>query len=1455
MKDIQITNELIELFKNGDLISARNMEELLMLADGELDNKIDIERAQERYANLDDSSRNLLRLLSLASFALSIRSIQNIVKFGKLEDLIAGTQKDIKKILENLNHLNLVEKEDWEVKYLCDNLISKIALRDLIRSANFARFDKAVSRVLGDAESFDIYRGSLKREAIAAYERALRLAIYQGDDETVWRVGKTLQAAELLVVDIDEYVSIELDAPFEVEWLKNLSSELQSLVLFWMLRRRLYLLQDPEIVLELANAQWYSNKEPNTLLGQILSVTTLMRGTFHAFEQQLTKQEFFSWRASKAILNLQQTEDLDVALQAFAEALKSLRSETGQRKAYFHGIAGVFYVMALLGRGGSKDLELAQQYCDKAENINENFLRTYHILNEYADLLMGRISQRQSLPKMLIVKDVSEIDLNLAMLLWIDLTIAYWNNEKINEKVKEKLIKTADICAKNGYDWLAWQFRASLDRVGDAEFFLYNHKAENKYKAFVDFRKPQEKWRRTLDSLSLIARGQQQKSQTGQSRLVWLIKIEDNCLDIEAREQRPKRKGRGYTKGRLISAKSLYEKNGKLDYLRDADLRVISGISKRRSHYYYSNMEYTFGPESGQALVGHPLVFWQDQPEQRVDVIAGHPQILVQHKKAGAVELRFDPDQYSQYEGCYLRKNSETEVEIFTLDENQQEIQSLLQDGLVVPAEGQEAVLDALSASASVVDLRSDEILQLENIESLDADERPRARLAFVEGGLQMELVVRPLGDFGPVFPPAHGPVQVVATKSGEAFQCQRDLHEEEQKLVRVLSACKALQGRDDENRAADPFARALAQAQDAGRGAENGALRWLIEDPELSLELLSELRTLDDEVKLEWTGDKTLKVRYTASTRQLKLNIGSGQDWFALSGELQIDQDRVIEMSKLMALTKNLPGRFVPLEDGEFLALSQSLKDQLDALRRLSQRQGKNMRVHALAAPALDSIASKAGEFDQDEAFHARVVEMERLLGVEPKIPAGLNVELRDYQREGYKWLARLSAGGLGACLADDMGLGKTVQVLSLLLARAEDGPSLVIAPTSVVGNWHRQAEQFTPKLKLVNLREGDRSKKIAELGPGDVLLSSYALIVRESSELSEKDFNIIVLDEAQAIKNAGTKRWGAVKKLKARQRLVTTGTPVENHLDELWALFAFINPGLLGSRLFFNSNFALPIERDKDKAALKQLKTLIAPYVLRRSKSEVLQELPPRTEIVDSVVLSEGERAHYEALRQNALEQLSELNAVKAGPGHLKILAEITRLRRACANPNLVSPNCGLVSSKLDAAETLLVELRDAGHKVLVFSQWIDQLHALRQRLQNRQLRLMYLDGATPEAQRRKNIDAFQEGEADVFLISLKAGGQGINLTAADYVVHLDPWWNPAVEDQASDRAHRIGQTRPVTVYRLIVKDSIEEQIVAMHKEKRDLASQILAGGELSAKLSAEALLDMIRQSGTSG
>jgi SNF2 family DNA or RNA helicase len=423
-------------------------------------------------------------------------------------------------------------------------------------------------------------------------------------------------------------------------------------------------------------------------------------------------------------------------------------------------------------------------------------------------------------------------------------------------------------------------------------------------------------------------------------------------------------------------------------------------------------------------------------------------------------------------------------------------------------------------------------------------------------------------------------------------------------------------------------------------------------------------------------------------------------------------------------------------------------------------------------------------------------------------------------------------------------MGLGKTVQTIAFLLHKVAEGASLVVAPVSVVPNWKRELERFAPSLNVVVLNSADdRAAAIKEAAAGAVVLSSYGMLL-SGDAIVEKEWNVVVLDEAHAIKNRDTKTSAVTMKLNCKSRMILTGTPIQNNLGELWNLFQFVNPGLLGGWEVFKRKYMQPIEEEKDKERQKQLKRLVQPFMLRRTKADVLDDLPEKNEIILPVELTDEELSVYEFIRRRAE------NMLKEGGNKIEVqtLAEITRLRQAACCASLVKKGWTGSCAKIDLLMSTLENITTGGNRTLLFSQFTSFLDIVKKRLDEAGIEYLYLDGGTTIKQREKLVQRFQQGETSLFIISLKAGGLGLNLTGANYVVHLDPWWNPAIEQQATDRAYRIGQQQNVTVYHLVSKNTIEEKILRLHQSKRNMADALLEGSDVSNKLTAAQLLDMI-------
>ena len=535
-----------------------------------------------------------------------------------------------------------------------------------------------------------------------------------------------------------------------------------------------------------------------------------------------------------------------------------------------------------------------------------------------------------------------------------------------------------------------------------------------------------------------------------------------------------------------------------------------------------------------------------------------------------------------------------------------------------------------------------------------------------------------------------------------------------------------------------------------------------------------------------------------------------------------------------------------VRIDDNRSVRLPMArLRAMLEPLLEWLLTSNEGLRLHQTQAETLQRIETETEiPWRGGERLRARIQTLRDARTLVP-VPDGFHGQLRPYQHDGLAWLNFLADAGLGGILADDMGLGKTVQVLAHLVLEKERGrlqqPALVVAPTSLVGNWRDEAARFAPDLRVLVLHGADRAARYEAIPEADLVITTYPLLPRDHEDLCQQQFSLLVLDEAQAIKNARSQAAQVVREIPAQRRLAMTGTPLENHLGELWAQFDAVEPGLLGSRSSFNHTYRTPIEKHGDRDRQERLNRRIGALLLRRRKEDVLDDLPPKTEIIHSLELAGGQRQLYETLRLTQHERVRESIAQRGlGQSGIVVLDALLKLRQACCDPRLVKLEAARKvkeSVKLDALLDLLANLRTEGRRVLVFSQFTTMLGLIGDALTQRRIQYISLTGDTPSAARTARVQSFQEGKVPVFLISLKAGGVGLNLTAADAVIHYDPWWNPAVEAQATDRAHRIGQDKPVFVYKLICAGTVEEKIQAMQHRKAELAQAVLEGGSTSA------------------
>ena len=610
-------------------------------------------------------------------------------------------------------------------------------------------------------------------------------------------------------------------------------------------------------------------------------------------------------------------------------------------------------------------------------------------------------------------------------------------------------------------------------------------------------------------------------------------------------------------------------------------------------------------------------------------------------------------------------------------------------------------------------------------------------------------------------------------------------------------------------------------------------------------LGIIESAEKLGDRVEVRWASSQ-VRLHGPIGSGAVRLRVGAAGGYLTIGGDATVDEETVALLDIAGAVRRG--DRFVRVAPGHFARISEELRAKLAPVADVAKdTKGGLLEVAAAALPFIGELVEATSSEKIQKNILTRLEQWRSARTASFDPPEHLRAVLRPYQAEGFAWLARLAAWGSGAILADDMGLGKTVQAIALLEHRAPQGPALVIAPTSVGPNWESELARFGVNLRVRVYRGPHRALELENLGKNDVLVTSWDLAVRDEETLSAIPFATVVFDEAQSAKNAATRRATMACNLQASFRLALSGTPIENHLGELWSIFSFTLPGLLGTKEQFRQRFASPIERDHSSERREVLAALVKPFVLRRTKELVEKDLPSLTETTSWVELSGDERLLYEAMRREALASLEA--KVGSGTDQILFLSWLTRLRQMACHPRLALTSSEVPSSKLAAVVEVIDALRAEKHRMLVFSQFTQHLALVRAELEAARVPFQYLDGSTPADQRKRSIEAFQKGEGEVFLLSLKAGGVGINLTAASHVLHLDPWWNPAVEEQATDRAHRIGQTKPVTSIRFVSRGTVEEAIVGVRERKRELAAAVLDGTDVAAKLSQAELLDLMR------
>ncbi|MDF5733716.1 MAG: SNF2-related protein, partial [Rhizonema sp. PD38] len=940
----------------------------------------------------------------------------------------------------------------------------------------------------------------------------------------------------------------------------------------------------------------------------ILTEQLLLRGCSQEAQQSLERVSekdqgntaiFWGW------LSFLRGEN-DQAIQYYTDAFKATKTATGKRQ-YFNTTGGLFFILALLKDGSVQRLSSAEEYASLMSRESDHWLSViYARLKMLMQVQQGDITQKQFLVSAHIPSVKEENSLQTLFcslcLYWMDAESAGKRLPDLLEPLYRRAMSTTSRKSvyASGHHWLAMETAELLSRLKPSSNYKKQAdtlREDSNIQTIVNIILPLEAWEMCLKALANIQRQPQTLGKPeSELRLAWFITFYSSRCILQPREQKVNAKGE-WSKGRPIALKRLSSGLAEFDYVTPQDMRVCSCIETYNDSSYYGKVEYTFGEKAIIALIGHPLVFWEDTPNIRVEIVKGEPELLVKKEKLNRLTLEFSP-KLTPSQNLLKIKETPTRIKVIEITPEHRRIAEIigLDNKLNVPAIAEKQVLAAINAVSGIVTVHSDIGGGLEGAEEVPAQTVPHIHLLPANAGLKVTLLSRPFAQGGPYFRPGTGGETVIAEIDGKRLQTRRNLSLEKQLALKAVAACPTL---------------TRTEEQDG---------EWVIEDPEDCLELLYELQVLSSGVVIEWPEGEKLRVSHNADLKDFNLSIQRQQDWFAATGELKLNDELVLDMQQLLELLEKNKSRFIPLGDGQFLALTQAFRKRLDELRMFSEKHSKGIRFHPLATFGLEDFVDEVGKLKADKHWKAHRERLQEVHNLEPELPSTFQAELRDYQMEGFRWLARLAHWGVGACLADQMGLGKTVQALAVILRNAHKGPTLIVAPTSVCMNWVSEAGRFTPTINIVQFSSGNRQKLLDGLQPFDMLVCSYGLLQTEeiSQMLSTVQWQTIVLDEAQAIKNITTKRSQAAMNLNGDFKLITTGTPIENHLGELWNLFRFINPGLLGSFDSFNQRFAIPIEKFQDQFLRSKLKKLIQPFLLCRTKNQVLEELPSRTEIL---------------------------------------------------------------------------------------------------------------------------------------------------------------------------------------------------------------------------------------------
>jgi len=1411
-----------------------------------------IESLYQAYLRLHEAEQTLLTVLAVVYKPIGVTKLAEIIDILSSRGFLPNPKKEYRlsaQQREQFTKLSLLtaNKDGVQLnRLLANRLITEID--QLPTAYEFTADQKLLEIIMAAEEIAPVVNSYNWQKKEIDRGRVLRDLYYLNQIEQLEAALKFNKNPQIIDHDHNRILVEILFLPFDLGTFLTLPNVLQYQVFACLFRTVQIQGQSCAYPIQLLEQVCAANSDRTSLsynvdCHHLLAEQYLYQMRFEDFERIHDSQDTSSYGLQLWGAYYFLTGNNQQSIAYFEQAMLAKNKLTKRKKQYLNEVLGYFYKLALIVHANQDDVSFFMTALQQVEfeesdrKVNSDF---YYIGQGVVKPIMC-LSTGEKYNINIEYNNIDDrADFFSHQLSYFNYLLAQvWCNQSKDPALAKLALKY-----QTNFKQLAYPLFAQLCEQMAASFSDKKPQSEHKSKLtdITTLIVTKSQWDLALDKLIALNPHTEKNSASTQKvavkpvRLIWEFEHQYGH-SLTAREQKFNKSG--WSKGRVVSLKRLKEETELFDYLSDSDKKICRAIDAYQTWGYYSKLEYSLqGLPALEAAVGIDNLYQSDDLNQAIEIVKREPELLVsQHGEQLCLSIADLPDDISDYEDqpAYdLKALTDTQYQLTVFSLEHIKVAEIIGEaGLLIPISAKQKALEGIAAIAPFLNIQSD-ITELDTgLETHTCDPNLVVNIQPNQNGLMFTCVVMPFGEEGPAFKPAVGNASLTTDLNGKRIATQRDLLREETLLDQLDQTCPAFLDMSDNTLLLDDLPTAL------------GALE--------QLEIAISQATFD--LKLRWPKGKKIRLTKKLDSAHLQLAFSQKNEWFDISGDLQIDNEQVLELRKLLELVKTSNGRFIELGADQILALSEDLRHKLELINQVTD-EGK---FHPLASLQMEQ-ATAGMRMKTIHAWDQQTQKMHQANTIQPQIPSTFQAQLRDYQLVGFDWASRLAHWGAGACLADDMGLGKTLQGLAILLSRASLGPSLVIAPTSVCFNWQQEALKFAPTLNVKIFSDStntlQREILLKELSPFDCVIISYGLLQRESEILKQVRWHSIIADEAQALKNPLAKRTKAAFALQSDFKMITTGTPIENNLTELWSLFRFINPGLLGNIKRFGERFSLPIENAKEdplaaRKASQALKALIQPFILRRMKNQVLTELPSRTEINIRVAMSPKERDFYEALRLNAIDNISQSGEqANAGEQRIKMLAELVKLRQACCNPKLVMAETNIPSAKLAALDELLEELKLNNHKALIFSQFVGHLQLIKQHIEAKGFSYQYLDGSTPQKQRQKNVNAFQSGVGDIFLISLKAGGSGLNLTAADYVIHMDPWWNPAVEEQASDRAHRIGQTRPVTIYRLITQNTIEEKIVALHQHKRDLADKLLSGNEAATKLSVDDMLNLLKE-----